>query len=236
MNSLQSVAARCLLTVLLVGVLLCLLFPSLDLGVSGLFYTPGAGFEIHGAWYERVVYHSIEYLLPLVGLGLILAWVYGRRAAPQAPKLVTGRQLTFLLVLLAVGPGLIVNQGMKENWGRSRPAQLVEFGRDKQFTRAFELSDQGGKSFPSGHAAAASYLVVVAFSIAVRRRRWLKLALAYAAAVGVARIASGGHFLSDVLVSALTVWVLAELLYPVLVGKSSLAESTSTSRSRMPSK
>jgi len=212
MTAVQTPAAWMLLAVVSTLIVLLTLIPSLDLGISGLFYTPDVGFEIDGIWYERIVYRSVEYILVLVGLGLILAWVYGRRVV-STRKMIAGRELVFLLLLLALGPGLLVNEGMKENWGRSRPVDLVQFGGDKLFSPAFMLSDQGGKSFPSGHAAAAFYLVAVAFIVAQRRYLWMCIAFVYGMLVGGMRIASGGHFLSDVLTSILVVWLTAAVVY-----------------------
>lgn len=219
MNIGQSAVAFAILAVMLVLVLLLAAFPALDLGVSELFYAPGIGFRIDGVWYERIVYRSVPYMLVCVSLGLFAAWIYGRRSGRGVLGPVTGRELAFLVFLLGLGPGLVVNEGMKENWGRSRPVDLIQFGGDKQFSRALVLSDQGGKSFPSGHAAAAFYLVAVAFMIARRRRLWMGLAFAYGLLVGGMRVASGGHFLSDVLTSALVVWLLVVVLYQLFFGR-----------------
>lgn len=219
MNAVKSVAARVSLAIVLALIVLLTIFPSLDLGISTLFFTPDTGFTIDGVWYERMVYRSVQYLLILVGLGLLLMWVNGRRLAPEATKLISGRQLVFLLLLLALGPGLLVNEGMKENWGRSRPVDLLQFGGDKTFSPAFVFSDQGGKSFPSGHAAAAFYLVAVAFVVVPRRRLWLWLAFGYGVLVGGMRVASGGHFLSDVVTSVLVVWLMTIVLYRLVFGR-----------------
>lgn len=219
MNVVKSAAAWAILAIVLALLSLLTLFPALDLGISRLFYTPEVGFRIDGIWYERIVYRSVRYLLILVGLGLMMAWVYGGRLAPAARKPVTGRQLVFLLLLLALGPGLLVNEGMKENWGRSRPVDLLQFGGDKAFSPAFVFSGQGGKSFPSGHAAAAFYLVAVAFAVAPRRRLWMRIAFGYGVLVGGMRVASGGHFLSDVLMSILVVWLTAVVLYRLVSGR-----------------
>ena len=40
----------------------------------------------------------------------------------------------FLAAMLAIGPGLVANVILKDNWGRARPRQVVEFGGTKQFT------------------------------------------------------------------------------------------------------
>jgi lipid A 4'-phosphatase len=120
---------------------------------------------------------------------------------------VTGRRLAFLLLLLALVPGLVVNQVLKEHWGRARPVQLEQFGGSKQFTPAFVLSDQGGGSFSSGHVAAAAWLVAVAAVLSGARSGWTLAAVGYLFATALARIAAGGHFLSDAVTSILLVWL-----------------------------
>jgi lipid A 4'-phosphatase len=192
--------------------------PGIDLGLSELFYEPGVGFPVNGTWYEGIVYESVEYAMVLVNVGLIIAWIYGRFSAKGA-KPVSGRELAFLLLLLALGPGLVVNLAMKEHWGRARPADLTQFGGTKEFTPAFVPSDQGGHSFPSGHAAAAFYLVAVAYVVAGRKRLWMRILLEYCVLVGFFRIAAGGHFLSDVVTSLFVVLILFFFLYRVMFGR-----------------
>ncbi|NVZ09945.1 phosphatase PAP2 family protein [Allochromatium humboldtianum] len=191
--------------------LLMVLWPGLDLAVSGLFYTPGAGFTLKGEPWERALHESVPVLMVGVNLALIALWWFNRRTG-RGWFGFTGRKLAFLLCLLILVPGLIVNQGFKEHWGRARPVTVMEFGGDKTFTPAFVLSDQEGGSFSSGHAAAAAYVVAAAATLAGRGSPWMWLALVYALGVGLARLVSGGHFLSDVLTSLLLVWIGYRLL------------------------
>jgi len=194
-------------------------FPQMDLGVSRLFYTTGAGFEINGVWYERLIYYASEVLVTLVTLALIALWAYGRLAKRQRlPVRVSGRKLAALLLVLALGPGLIINWALKEHWGRARPVDLVQFGGTQTFSPAWVISDQHGHSFCSGHAGATFYLIAVALIVPHRRRRqWLALAAAWGVLVGLTRIASGGHFLSDILVAFFIVLILTLMLRGLLL-------------------
>lgn len=45
------------------------------------------------------------------------------------------RHSLFLLLLLALGPGLLVNVILKNHLGRPRPQELIEFGGKQQFTQ-----------------------------------------------------------------------------------------------------
>ncbi|WP_328984612.1 phosphatase PAP2 family protein [Thiorhodovibrio winogradskyi] len=188
---------------------LMLAFPELDLAVSAWFFDPQAGFVAERRWWERLLYHSIDVVLIGLVLALVAAWWRGRARVKQGlgRQGPSGRQLVLLIALLVLVPGLVVNQGLKENLGRARPISLTEFGGTSAFTPAFLPSDEGGGSFSSGHAAAAFFVVVVAVELASARSLWFVLALAYALAIGWIRIASGGHFLSDVMTSAFLVWM-----------------------------
>jgi len=185
---------------------LWLAFPQIDLSVANLFSTPEGDFAARGASWEQFMYGSIDELLLVVGLGLIGAWIIGRRRQ-QAGRVVTGRRLAFLLLLLALVPGLIVNAILKEHWGRARPIQLEQFGGNRAFTPAFVVSDQGGGAFSSGHVAAAAWLVAVPVVLFGFGSTWTTLALLYLLAMVLARMAAGAHFLSDVLTSILLVWM-----------------------------
>lgn len=213
---------------------LWLAFPGIDLAVTGLFSTPGVGFPARGTAWEQLMYGSIDELLVIVGLGLIGAWAIERWRSPAGalpkdarelkgtipspqinePSLsrgsgqrLAGRRLSFLLLLLALVPGLIVNQVLKEHWGRARPIQIEQFGGNRLFTPPFVISDQGGGSFSSGHVAAAAWLVAVAVVLSSAGSAWTLLTLVYLAAMVLARVAAGAHFLSDALTSILLVWM-----------------------------
>ncbi|MGB8146371.1 MAG: phosphatase PAP2 family protein [Chromatiaceae bacterium] len=193
-----------------IGVIFILL-PQLDLAVSALFYSPGVGFTARGTWFERLVHQSTYWFLVLGTPAMVGLWLAHRRGWLRGSLRglgIGGRDLAFLLLVLVLGPGLLVNGILKEHWGRARPLDCQEFGGTRAFSPAFVPSDQGGRSFSSGHASGSCYWVVVALVLAPRRRLWLWLALGYSLLVAWARLAAGGHFLSDILVS----WFIVALL------------------------
>lgn len=190
-------------------------FPEIDLAVSRFFFTPGVGFEAKGTRTERLIHRSVGFLLIVGNIGLI-AWWWSARFASRLRSRFTARELAFLLLLLALGPGLIVNGLLKGSWGRARPIDLVQFGSSDRFTAAFVPSDQEGKSFSSGHTAASAYWIVAVLLIAPRRVWLLSLAIAYSLVVSWMRMAAGGHFLSDIVTSYFIVAILALVLYRLL--------------------
>ena len=187
------------------------LFPGIDLWVSGLFYRPGAGFYLASWPPFIVVREALPYFTTLLALGsAALVCVKGKRRAG-----------IFLLLALALGPGLTVNTMLKDHWGRARPAQVVEFGGHALFVRAWEPSDQcrSNCSFPAGDPAVGFFLFAPALLLPGRRRRNLAMAgaLGLGAALSAMRIAQGGHFLSDVVASGFLVIGISWALYRLIV-------------------
>ncbi len=190
-------------------------YPEIDLMASRSFFTPGVGFEAKGTKIERLIHRSVGCLLVVGNIGLIAWWLFARFTSRLRIRF-TAKELAFLLLLLALGPGLIVNGLLKGNWGRARPINLAQFGGNDRFTAAFVLSDQEDRSFSSGHTAASAYWIVAVLLIAPRRRWLLDLAIAYSLAVSWMRMAAGGHFLSDIVTSYFVVAILALALYALL--------------------
>lgn len=127
----------------------------------------------------------------------------------------------FVILVFAIGPGLIVNLLLKEQWGRPRPRDLREFGGRWEYREALDRGTAGkGKSFPCGHSSVGFGLIVFYFLLRRRRRAAglaLALTLVLGMAMGYARMLAGAHFLSDVLWSAYAVVLPALLLYYVVL-------------------
>ncbi|HUF83559.1 MAG TPA: phosphatase PAP2 family protein, partial [Acidimicrobiia bacterium] len=95
------------------------------------------------------------------------------------------------VVALAVGIGaesLIVNQGLKRIFRRSRPTTSGD--------QRFEIRTPITSSFPSGHASAAAFAAVCL--VGWDGRRWAPLWLSMAATVAVSRPYVRIHHASDV--------------------------------------
>jgi membrane-associated PAP2 superfamily phosphatase len=141
-------------------------------------------------------------------------WYPARLGALRRPAL-------FLVLAAALGPGLVVNVLLKDHWGRPRPREVVELGGQERFLPVWAKgSDPQAKSFPCGHCAMGFYLAVP-YLVLKRRRRRLAFAVlaggtAYGAAMGVARMMAGGHFLSDVVWAAGMTWLVALALLRAL--------------------
>lgn len=204
---------------LLLG-LLFLIVPGIDLAATRLFYAPGEGFPLVG-WTPLVF---VEDAIPWITKLIILVVVAGAAwlALVGRPLWRLDRKaLLFLVAATALGPGLIANTVLKDHWGRARPHQIEEFGGTRQFTPAPLPAAQCERNcaFVSGHAALgfslASFALLLPFG--TRRRIALAAVVGFGALVGLARIAVGHHFLSDVVYAGLIVFATSWLLYEAIV-------------------
>ncbi len=191
-----------------------ILYPQVDIYTSSLFFENT--FYLRGSLYERFFYRSVPVMVSSLALGSLLLFTYNYFKKKNILGL-NKKTIIYILLILSLAPGLIVNSILKENWGRARPMDIVEFGSTKTFTPAFIISDQGGNSFTSGHGAAA--FSVLGFSLLARKRRklWVSLALSYGVAVSFARIIGGGHFLSDNVTSFFIVYITSYALYGYII-------------------
>lgn len=203
--------------------LVYLIDPSLDLRVSGLFYSASRGFYLGGEpWAHFIAVYLIPGLSWILGIGLVagLAWVWGRRSTSGRWR----RVVSYLAAAYALGPGLLTNLLLKDHWGRARPLHVLAFGGQRLFTSPLLPADQcpTNCSFPSGHVSVPFFLMAFVFLIPDRhRRRWATVAVvAFGLLVGFERIVQGKHFLSDVLYSALFNTGLAWVLYRLIVNRS----------------
>lgn len=211
----KPVAAYAALVVLCTG--LFFLWPGIDLAVSGWFYDPVHGFAAGSWWAARAVEQSVPWItraiFALAAIGALRLLLTGRPLWRLDAK-----ALIFIVAATAIGPGLVVNTVLKDHWGRARPVQVEEFGGGRHFTPAPLPADQCERNcaFVSGHAALGFSLIGFALLVPPgrRRRAAIAAALGFGSLVGFARIAAGGHFLSDIvfagLISVAVSWALFE--------------------------
>lgn len=209
-------------TVCIVLVLLAfVVWPEMDLYVSGLFAQEGRGFYLHDNPFfngmTKFVFYFARFLFVVFILGGILAFV-------RKPPLLglAGKDWVFLLMCLLIGPGLMANVVFKDHWGRARPKTVEFFGGTQTFTPAGVISDACNRncSFVSGDAAFGFFLPSFAYVVAPRRRKqvfWTAMGLG--SAFATARIILGAHFLSDVLYALVLVMSVSAALHALLYGK-----------------
>ena len=122
--------------------------------------------------------------------------------------------MIFLIATIAIGPGLIVNLGLKDHWHRPRPIQTQEFNGPSPFMPWYDDDGACRKncSFVSGEAATGFWMVAPA---SVLPPPWHGPAVVAAFAFGIGasllRMAFGGHYLSDVLLGGLVTLIVIEI-------------------------
>lgn len=198
--------------------LIFVIFPEIDVFISSLFYD--GNFYLKGSLYEVFFYKSVPVVVTTLAVGSITIFLYNQVTKNNFLS-ITKRKILYIVLVLALAPGLIVNATFKENWGRARPAEIKQFGGDKTFTPAFVLSNQKGNSFSSGHGSAAFSILGFALLMRKRKKLWITLALTYGVAVSFARIIGGGHFLSDNVTSFFIVYITTHILYYFILEKHS---------------
>jgi lipid A 4'-phosphatase len=219
-------AAAAYLAVIAVALPLFLLLPQIDLWTSALFYTTGGGFVLKNWAPVVLLSNSIAWfawgIAVVVGFGTCWLFLVGRPLSRLDRK-----ALCFIALSTALAPGYIVNTVLKDHWGRARPNQIEAFGGTRAFTPAPLPAAQCLRncSFPSGHAAFGFSLVAFAFLLTsgTARRRGVAAALAFGALIGLARIAQGAHFLSDVVYAGLVVYGTTAALHWWIVTRDGLA-------------
>jgi membrane-associated PAP2 superfamily phosphatase len=123
------------------------------------------------------------------------------------------RKAGYFVLLVLLGAGLLVNLVFKDNWGRPRPVHLSHFSGQYAYVPPLKLANTPDKSFSCGHCAAVFSAFALYFLARRHKGLYLSLALILGVIMSAARLASGGHFLSDALWSAYVMFLTAWLLY-----------------------
>lgn len=210
--------------------LLFAVFPGLDIWVSAQFFDATSGAfptqTLPGMQLLREVIWNLFHLVALVPLLFAVQALY-----TKAPLRIPGRFWGYCVTLVLLGPVVLVNLGLKSNWGRARPAQIEAFGGHAQFTPPLQWADQCANncSFVSGEASAA---VVCAILLGLmlwnvvppaRRRGMVILLVVFVLLASGLRVVKGRHFLSDVIWAAIFMATLASWLARVFDLRPALA-------------
>jgi lipid A 4'-phosphatase len=209
MDYLRRTRSRVLLISFLLFASLASAYPALDLQISRLFFD-GQAF-LQNRWWQNLLKDGLGYFIGLSFMAVVVLYVRNLLLRREKCR-INGRCVAYLLLVGIVGAGLIVNVAFKNNVGRARPRDVVEFGGDKIFTPAFVLSNQcrTNCSFSSGDSAGAFISIALAMAL-THRRRYLVAALAFGAIVSFSRVSSGAHFFSDTVVSFFVMLICADV-------------------------
>ena len=188
--------------------------PALDISAANYFYNGDEHHFSNNAFYEFMYqYGVIPAEITAIIAFLVLCLSYLRKSFKkwQLPSLV-------LVLTMVIGAGVIAHALLKDHWGRPRPRQIVNFGGTQPYRSFYKPNfthePEHYKSFPCGHCTMGFYFFALA--LVFKRLDYTRLfytilvfAFLLGTALGIARMAQGGHFLSDILMGALIMWLTA---------------------------
>jgi lipid A 4'-phosphatase len=206
------------------------LAPGIDLAVASFFHDIAIRTAMPQLYRAIEVARSLEPVVTTLAVAPAVAVVIIKMFWPKRPTWMRGRAALFLIGTLVLGPGLLVNAVLKDHWSRPRPGMVTGLGGAMDFKPWWDPRGacESNCSFVSGETSSAVWLSAPALLLPAP---WRYAALGgiavYAAAIGFMRLLLGGHFLSDVIFSAiftgLVIWTMHGLLFRWHIGPSDQA-------------
>ncbi len=199
--------------------LLFALYPWLDLAISALFFDPAT--KRFGGGHALAMSRARDAAELLITAIVAPAFVSlaGKLLWPRRRMPLRGRAAVFLLLTLALGPGILANVVLKDHWGRIRPIDVAEFGGSGRFTPWWDPRSacSANCSFIAGEPSGAFWTLAPA---ALAPPQWRPLAygaaLVFGAGVGVLRMAAGAHFFTDVAFAGVFMFLVAWTLHGLI--------------------
>jgi membrane-associated PAP2 superfamily phosphatase len=203
---------------LILLILICVSTPifwltDLDQQVAALFYRPGNGANIwpwqHGWLWDNLFRYATLFTVSIAVGALIIAI-----SGYVSPKLMPlQRPSVFIVLVILLGPGLVVNLVFKNHWGRPRPLHTSEFGGQYSYLPPLKIGNTPDKSFPCGHCSVGYMFFTLYFLSKKRKFFYFSLTMLFALMMAFTRMTAGGHFLSDILWSGYLVFFVAWFVY-----------------------
>lgn len=211
------------IVVLIIGIVAGIVFgffPDLDLKVAEFFYdATSKDFPFRLNPSLEAIRHLCVGLVWFIFLFSVLwnlTWAWVRPAKRRA----SSQAVIFLILSMAIGPGLLVNVGLKNNWGRSRPVEIRQFGSNEQFVPWWNPQGdcKSNCSFVTGESSFAFWTLAPASLVHGPLRLYAYgFAIVFGVFVGFLRISFGGHFASDVIFAGVftyfTIWILRVAIF-----------------------
>jgi len=208
---------------LLLAALLLAVFEltALDRWINDLFYDAAQQqFPLRKqAFLEHVLHRGGKYAVALIALGALTVfalswWVSAWRGRRRAAA--------YIFLAIALGTGAVA--ALKATTNKHCPYDLAVYGGTAPYVRLLQTAPPGaprGNCFPGGHASGGFALMAFYFVWYRRRPVLARAALAggFAAGFGLGfgRVMQGAHFVSHNLWAALVCWLVAVVLYRLLL-------------------
>ncbi|MDQ0454133.1 phosphatase PAP2 family protein [Rhizobium paknamense] len=215
--------------------------PQIDIDVAQLFFFRTACSPEHAAavcgtfplsknGFLGAVRKLLFYMPHVAGVVVLVALIIGLRRARGMADRKHLQPLFLALTSVMIGPYLLVNMYLKEDWGRPRPNQTDLFGGHLAFVPAgspFGTCDQNC-SFISGEAAGAGWLICLLPLLPVRARRFLGLPIIVVSLLTpLLRVSFGAHYLSDAVLG----WLSSPVVFAIVVAVAQWQERRKNRRS-----
>jgi lipid A 4'-phosphatase len=198
-------------------------YPDLDLRVARYFYGFTDGANNNFAWRvypPLMMARDAGLWVGTIIIVLVLAALTYKLILPRRSLLIPGRAILFLIVTLALGPGLLVNVVLKDHWGRSRPIDVTQFNGSERFVPWWDPRGDcpNNCSFVSGDVSGAFWTIAPAVLVPPPLRAVaVGAALTLGTGMAAMRVMAGGHFVSDVIFAGvftfLIIWLMHGLIY-----------------------
>jgi membrane-associated PAP2 superfamily phosphatase len=195
-------------------------FPRLDFAISRNFFDEQLRvFPVQYSMVARNLRDLFTYVVAAIVAPAVVALAL-KTVLPRRPMLIAARAAVFMVVTLALAPGLMANVILKDHWSRPRPAEIIEFNGPEKFVPWWDPRGTCDKncSFVAGEGAAGFWtLAPAALAPPALRPLTYGAALLFGAAAGLLRMSGGAHFFSDVMFSGvftfLIIWFVHGLIY-----------------------
>ena len=108
---------------------------NLDLVIAKCFYDPSIPLGFKKAAYPWWIFYKVGQapaITSVVMAGTIFVLGFLKKALKKYRVM-----CLFVILLMIIGPGIIVNSILKDHWGRPRPVQCVEFYGKYQFEKVW---------------------------------------------------------------------------------------------------
>ena len=189
-----------------------------DIAWANIFYVAGEGW-VYG---EGQFWKAVRTLGVIPGMLLVLTSLVLISLSYWSERWLTWRKPAVMMVIVvAIGPGILVNLIFKDNWGRPRPRDVIELGGKQQYVKVWQMGEvRGNKSFPCGHCSMGYLLAIPFLFLRHGRRGWSMVFLVGGISFGLlmsyARLLAGAHFPSDALWSFGMVWFAGLVAYGIV--------------------
>ena len=198
-----------ILSVLVLLAIFLTIGPSFDLFITSFFYKGNNQFFLQSYYTITVLFRDI--LLPIILIYILVL--------PIASKLTLIKKIffnysfllkdiIFIWIIFFINLIIVINLFFKTFWGRARPEDVLQLGGKFNFSPWYQISDACASncSFVSGDAAVGFSIIILSF--VTKNIKYTYLSIIFGSLLGLIRIAEGGHFVSDIVFSAIIIYLL----------------------------